>query len=331
MSTLPDVLPDRYPRSELERCAVLWLARLEALGYTASTLRCRRTDLRRFLLFARAAELERPAQVDGALVLAYRRWMQGLGSMIPETQYRGLTVLRSWLRWLRDRGDLARVPEEELRILRQGRRLPRQVLSVDEVERVLSVPDVGTPQGLRDRAMLEVLYSTGIRRMELSRLRVSDLLFGRGLVLVREGKGRKDRYVPIGRRAVHWVSAYLERVRPLWCAPERGGAGIDGDGFLWLTASGGALSYKTITILVGGCFRLAGFTRAGSNCHLFRHSMATHLMENGADLRAVQEILGHESIQSTQIYTHVTQTRAKEVHARCHPMERSTGKPGGLH
>lgn len=132
--------------------------------------------------------------------------------------------------------------------------------------------------------------------MELPRLCVSDLLFGRGLVLVREGKGRKERYVPIGWRAVQWVSAYLERVRPLWCALDRGGVGIDGDGFLWLTASGGALSYKIITILVGGCFRLAGFTRSGSNCHLFRHSMATHLMENGADIRSVQGILGHESI-----------------------------------
>lgn len=305
---------ERTPHSEVDFAGLRWLERLVALGYSVETLRSRRTEVWRFLTFARAADVERLSQLEGPVVLAFRRWMQGLGTMSPRTQYNSLVMLRTWFRWLLERGELLRIPHEELRMLRLGRRLPRQVLRVEEVERVLAVPDIRTRQGLRDRALLEVLYSTGVRRAEVSRLRVSDVSFERGLVLVREGKGRKDRYVPIGRRALDWVRAYLDQVRPHWIGNESPD--------LWLSTWGGALSLRTVATLVGGYFRLAGFTQYGANCHLFRHSMATHLMENGADIRAVQEILGHASIQSTQIYTHVSQMRAKEVHARCHPMER---------
>jgi integrase/recombinase XerD len=315
----------RTPRTEVDFAGLRWLERLVALHYSPETLRTRRTDLWGFLTFARAADAERVSQLDGAVILAFRRWMQGLGTMALRTQYRRLTVVRSWLRWLHEAGELVRVPEEELRMLRMGRQLPRQVLRVEEVERVFSVPDLRTRSGLRDRAIMEVLYSTGMRRAEVSHLHLSDILAERGLVLVREGKGRKDRYVPIGTRALEWVRSYLERVRPHWCA----GRDIPQ---LWLSSRGGVpFSYGSITMVVGGYFRLAGFTQYGANCHLLRHSMATHLMENGADIRAVQDILGHASISSTQIYTHVSQTRAKEVHARCHPMERQNlSRPEGL-
>ncbi len=319
---------ERTPRSEVDFSALRWLESLVTLGYSHETLRSRRTDVWRFLTFARAADVERLDQIDGAVVLAFRRWMQGLGTMAVRTQYNSVVMLRSWFRWLHYQGQMERVPLEELRMLHLGRRLPRQVLRVEEVERVLSVPDTRTRQGVRDRAILEVLYSTGIRRSEVSYLHVSDVNFERGLLLVREGKGRKDRYVPIGRRALTWLRTYLDQVRPRWV----GGADLAERPELWISAWGGALSRATINTQVGGYFHLAGFTQPGANCHLFRHSMATHLVENGADIRAVQEILGHSDIQSTQIYTHVSQTRAKEVHARCHPMERSTsGMSGGLH
>jgi integrase/recombinase XerD len=307
----------RKPCTEVDFSGLRWLESLVTLGYSAETLRSRRTDVWRFLTFARAADVEQVSQIDGAVVLAFRRWMQGLGTMAVRTQYNSIVMLRSWFRWLHHQGKMERVPLEELRMLRLGQRLPRQVLRVEEVERVLSVPDIRTCQGLRDRALLEVLYSTGIRRSEVSRLHVADVNFERGLLLVREGKGRKDRYVPIGRRALVWLRAYLDQVRPRWV----GGKSLDE---LWISTWGGPLSRATINTQVGGYFRLAGFTQSGANCHLFRHSMATHLVENGADIRAVQDILGHASIQSTQIYTHVSQTRAKEVHHRCHPMERGT-------
>jgi integrase/recombinase XerD len=314
----------RKPCTEVDFSGLRWLESLVTLGYSAETLRSRRTDVWRFLTFARAADVEILSQIDGVVVLAFRRWMQGLGTMAVRTQYNSIVMLRSWFRWLHHQGKMERIPLEELRMLRLGQRLPRQVLRVEEVERVLSVPDIRTRQGLRDRALLEVLYSTGVRRAEVSRLHVSDVNFERGLMLVREGKGRKDRYVPIGRRALTWLRAYLDQVRPHWIGHE--------NPELWLSTWGGPLSLATITTQVGGYFRLAGFTQTGSNCHLFRHSMATHLVENGADIRAVQDILGHASIQSTQIYTHVSQTRAKEVHTRCHPMERQKmSEAGGLH
>lgn len=315
----------RDPRSEVDYAALRWLEELVTLGFAPDTLRARRTEMWRFLSFARAADAERLSQLDGPLLLAYRRWMQGLGTMGEHSQYNSLLALRGWFRWLHRRGELATVPEHELSMRRLGRRLPRQVLRLEEIERILSVPDTRTRQGVRDRAMLEVLYSTGIRRKEVSRLWVSDIHFERGLLLVREGKGCKDRYVPIGSRALTWLRSYLQDVRPHWFGHQEFPD-------LWLSNWGGPLTLATITTQVGGYFRLAGFTKTGSNCHLFRHSMATHLMENGADIRAVQDILGHASIQSTQIYTHVSQTRAKEVHARCHPMERgTTGMSGGLH
>lgn len=316
---------DRTVRSDLDRQGVRWLSHLEALGYSPETVRSRRTDLWRFLTFARAADLLEAPQVGGPEIMAFRRWMQSLDTMALRSQYQCLTGLRCWLRWLCELGELERVPVQELRMVKLGRRLPREVLAVEEVERLLATPDHSTPHGLRERTLLEVLYSTGLRRAEVSRLWVEDIHFERGLVLVREGKGRKDRYVPIGLRARLWVRRYLEQTRAMWLRDPL-------EKHLWLTADGTPLSYRTITTTVGALFRMAGFSRTGSNCHVLRHSMATHLMENGADIRSVQEILGHTDIQSTQIYTHVSQTRAKEVHARCHPLERqNVSWKDGLH
>ena len=311
---------DRTVRSPLDSLAVQWFADLLALGYSPETLRSRQTDLWRFLTFARAADLVEVSQIQAPEVLAYRRWMQGLGTLGIKSQRDSLQHLRHLLKWAQRRGLVQSLPEDELRLLRTGQRLPRHVMRLDEVERVLSTPDTRTRSGLRDRVILEVFYSTGIRRKELIGLRVDDIQMERGLLLVREGKGRKDRYVPIGQRALTWLRAYLERVRVHWIGPNDRGA-------LFLSAKGAPITVKTLGTVVGGYFRLAGFTDQGANCHALRHSMATHLMENGADIRAVQDILGHASITSTQIYTHVSQTRAKEVHARCHPLERSTAKP----
>jgi len=298
-----------------------WLAYSEAMGHAPSTIRGRRCYFKNILDFLAAADVHEPSGIGASEVIAFRRWMQSKGTLNIQTQGQTLCTFRALCRWLHKQGVLAAVPEEELRFRGLGgRRLPRHVLRSDQIERVLSVPDTETTIGLRDRAIMEVFYSTGLRRQELLNLRVTDVLADRGLVLVREGKGRKDRYTPIGKRALEWVAAYQERVRPLWCGP-------DDLGILFLSSRGDPLSKHTVGSIVRGSFHLAGLLVKGGNCHLFRHSCATHLMENGADIRAVQEILGHSSIQSTQIYTHVSQVRAKEVHARCHPAERDRQNP----
>lgn len=306
---------DKSPQSPLEEAVVAWLAHLGGLDYSPYSLRRFHFDIWCFLSFARAADLVEPAQVSGPEVMAFRRWMQGLGSLADSTQRSTLLCLKAFLRWALRRELVRRIPEDEFRIVWRGRRLPRNVMRPEEVERLLAVPDTHTRTGLRDRAILELFYSTGLRRSELLRLRTDDILGPRGLVLVRQGKGRKDRYTPVGLRALKWLSAYLEQVRPFW-------AGDRSQEALFLTRSGAPMNSKALDVCISGCFRLAGFPK-GHSCHALRHSMATHLMENGADLRAVQEILGHASVTSTQIYTHVSQCHAKEVHARCHPAERA--------
>ena len=159
--------------------------------------------------------------------------------------------------------------------------------------------------------MLEVLYSTGIRRSELAHLSVSDVDPGRGTLLVRQGKGRKDRMVPIGARALAWVGRYLDRARP-------GSAADPDDGTLFLTADGTGLSPDRLTQLVRDHIRASGVGKDGS-CHLFRHTCATLMLEGGADIRCIQAMLGHAELSTTAIYTQVSIRTLQAVHAATHP------------
>jgi integrase/recombinase XerD len=197
-------------------------------------------------------------------------------------------------------------------------RLPRAVLSVSEVERILAVPDVEDTIGLRDRAILETLYSTGVRRKELCRLAVYDLDIERGTLLIREGKWKKDRFVPIGERALAWVEKYLLEAR--------GRLVVEPDPrALFLGLLGEPLEPGWVTLRVCQYVRKALGRMAG--CHIFRHTMATLMLEGGADIRFIQEMLGHSNLQSTQIYTRVALTKLKEIHTATHPgarLERKT-------
>jgi integrase/recombinase XerD len=165
--------------------------------------------------------------------------------------------------------------------------------------------------GVRDRALLETLYSTGLRRMELANLHIGDLDRSRGVVLVRAGNGAKDRVVPIGERAVRWVERYLADARPRLMRDAK-------DETLFVSRQGGKLGLAALSHLIGNYVLATGITKEGA-CHLFRHSMATLMLENGADLRVIQEILGHASLGTTQVYTHLSIGRLKLVHAATHP------------
>lgn len=230
------------------------------------------------------------------------------------TQGLALTALKGLGRWMRRIGCLSADPAEELVLPRRPQRLPRVVLTAGEVERVLSGPDPARTLGLRDRALLEMFYSTGMRRRELIELRVSDLEGERGVALIREGKGRRDRVVPVGARALRWIGRYLSDSRPLLLKRED-------PGHLFLTQRGNRLRENRLSELVRRYLRAAGIGKEGS-CHVFRHTMATLLLENGADIRVVQEILGHASLATTALYTHVAIGRIKQVHAATHPAER---------
>ena len=202
-------------------------------------------------------------------------------------------------------------PASEIDLPKLGRTLPKNILSVQEIEQVMAQPDIEEPIGLRDRAILEVLYATGLRRLEMIHLKLFDLSLDRGLVLVRQGKGKKDRYVPIGERAAAWLQKYIAEARPQFA--------IEPDDFtVFLTADGEPFSRDHLTWAVRDRIAAAKLGKAGA-CHLLRHCMATHMHENGADIRFIQQILGHEDIKTTQIYTQVALRALQQVYVATHP------------
>lgn len=292
----------------------------EARGYAASTLASRRLHLAHFAEWCEArglltADVLTPAMLERyQQALMHRR--QDTGAPLSRaTQANRLTSVRMLLAWATRTKRLVMNPAAELELPRLPKRLPRAVLTVSEMERVLQQPDLTTPLGLRDRAILEVLYSTGIRRMELVGLGCTDLDAERGALLVREGKGQKDRLVPIGERALLWTAQYLDRVRSLLLCralrtPERHA--------LFLSARGHRIRATKLTDRLHQYVVRAGIEKPGS-VHIFRHTMATLMHDAGADIRDLQEMLGHAQLSTTEIYTHVSIERLKAVHTRTHP------------
>ena len=286
--------------------------------YSASTVQTRADALAGFLTWCDARSLSKPAEVTLPILERYQRHLflyrkksgKPLGAA---TQRNRLQVLRTYFKWLTKTGRLAANPASELEMPRQATALPQFVLTPREVEAVLAQPDVATYEGLRDRAMMEVLYSTGIRRAELCELTLFCVSAEGGTVSVVQGKGAKDRVVPIGERAVAWVLKYVEEARPkVVLEPDAG--------VLFLSVLGLPINPSSLTQLVRDYLQRVGIPRGA--CHLFRHAMATQMLENGADVRFVQEILGHASLESTQVYTHVSIRKLKEIHAATHPAAR---------
>jgi integrase/recombinase XerD len=222
-------------------------------------------------------------------------------------------AIRTWFKWLARQDLILTNPASDLELPRLEKRLPKSILNEREAETILSVPDVHTELGLRDRAILETLYSTGIRRMELVNLKVQDIDCERGTLIVRQGKGKKDRMIPIGSRAVQWIEKYTSDVRPEFIC------GRD-EGVLFLSRYGDAISTNNLTTLVRGYVEQSRIGKKGA-CHLFRHSMATLMLENGADIRFIQAMLGHVSLNTTEMYTQVSIKKLKEVHTLTHPAQ----------
>jgi len=185
------------------------------------------------------------------------------------------------------------------------------VLAVTDAESSLNQPNTNTDLGVRDRAILETLYSTGMRRMELVNLKLTDLDTERGTIMIRQGKGKKDRMIPIGERAITWIEKYVNDVRPaLVASPD--------DGSLFMTTLSECFTPNRLTQLVRNYVQASGIGKSGA-CHLFRHTMATLMLEHGADIRFIQQMLGHANISTTQIYTQVSIRKLKEVHSITHP------------
>jgi len=295
-----------------------YLESLAVLNYRDSTIDGRRVDLRRFIQWAQERGIERTEKVTRSMLESYRRHLyrrkKANGKPLSVASQRSmLGAVKLFFSWLCRQSLLEANPASELELPRPEKQLPAQALSVSEVESVLSVPDVDDLLGVRDRAMLELFYSTAIRRTEMTRLGLSELNRERETLHVRYTKGRKDRVVPVGGRALTWLERYLEQVRPLLEIHPDGGA-------LFLTSYGEAFSPEVLGRLVAKYIKNADLGKGGG-CHVFRHSCATHLLEGGADIRFIQQLLGHESLETTAIYTEVSIQQLKEVHRRCHPAE----------
>ncbi len=243
-------------------------------------------------------------------------WIRSLteADFAPASLARKLTAMRTFSRHLVRQGVRPDDFCELLSTPKLIRRLPG-TLSIEEVDRLLEAPSEGSPQGIRDRAFLELLYSSGLRVSELASLQLQEIDLENRFLRVRAGKGRKDRVVPVGARACAAVYRYLETARPRFVRVRTGST-------LFLSNRGGPLSRKTIWYWIRQYAERAGITKAVKP-HLLRHSFATHLLSNGADLRAIQEMLGHADIATTQIYTAIDGKRLLEQHAKYHPRKRS--------
>jgi integrase/recombinase XerD len=278
-------------------------------GLAANTLESYGRDLRQYAAYL-ASQPERAA-IDRAsrrAIVAYLLHLEDQGKAAA-TIARRLAALKAFYQYLVRERHLEADPTANLESPKLERRLPR-VLTVEEVERIIAQPDVRTPVGLRDRAMLELLYATGIRVSELIHLDVGDVRLDEGYLRCL-GKGNKERLVPMGSQAICSLGAYLERGRSLLLRrPE--------EPSLFVNHHGRRLTRQGFWKIVK---KYARGARIGHEItpHTLRHSFATHLLENGADLRAVQEMLGHADISTTQVYTHLAQGKLKEVYAKAHP------------
>jgi integrase/recombinase XerD len=313
--SLADLLAGAYPES------------MRVRSYSSKTIETQVMLMRWFRLFLAERSITHPAQVTQQHIERYQHHLFMYRSNANGQHEQPLTIrsqhMRLWaivrfFRWAH-RTRLCPQNPANIEMPRLPRPLPRPALTALEVERIVALPDVTTPQGLRDRTMLEVLYATGMRRGELCSLRVEDIDHGRGVVNIREGKGRKGRVVPISQRALSWVTRYVVEV---WyrfpTAKEHRLLFILVDNTRQHKHRGKPITPAVTTINLGGYLVAAGIEKAGA-CHIYRRTAATLMMENGADIRAIQDLLGHSEIKTVGIYTNVSLKFLKEQHAKTHP------------
>jgi integrase/recombinase XerD len=292
-------------------------------NYSENTVHGRQHYLAAFVSWCQDRGVTQPAEVTKALLERYQRWLyhyrKDNGKALTfSSQSAHLVPVRAFFKWCAKKNHTLYNPAGELDMPKLEKRLPKHVLTASEADRVLNQAKIADPLGVRDRAMMETFYSSGIRRLELSNLKLYDLDVERGTMMVRMGKGKKDRMIPIGERALAWIDRYITEVRPtLARQPD--------DGVLFLSSQGEAFSPNRLTQMVREYVAAAEIGKSGS-CHLFRHTMATLMLEGGADIRFIQQMLGHVKLDTTQIYTQVSIRKLKEIHTLTHPAK--LDKPG---
>jgi integrase/recombinase XerD len=317
ITAAPD--PESWDRKHPESMAVwkeAFLHSLAARNYSENTIKGRGEGLKVFLTWAHERDLNTVSQVTRPMLEAYQRWLwkytKANGKPLGwSSKSNRICTIKEWFRWLTKQNVIIHNPASELELPRMERRLPTNALTREQLAALLAVPNVLDPLGLRDRAILELFYCTGIRRTELCQIELPQVHLTRRTLHVRQGKGKKDRFVPIGEHALHWLEKYLTESRP------RLRLDVHTD-TLFLTSYGGPFNPDVLSRLVSQWMVQAGLPGQGS-CHLLRHTCATHMLEGGADIRYIQQLLGHSDLKTTAIYTEVNIKQLQEVHRRCHP------------
>jgi len=292
---------------------------LQWLAYThksATTISVRRRYLRYFFSWAEERSLERLDDFSRPVIERYQKYLylyrkknsQPLGI---SSQKNRLSTVRSFFKYLARKRLIMHNPAADIELPRTGIRLPQSVFTMREVESIMMQPDISSCEGIRDRAVLEVFYSTGIRRAELAGLKLYDYDRERGVLMIRQGKGRKDRVVPIGYRAEMWLEKYISDSRERFIIEPAEQA-------LFLSVNGTPIPLDCITENMRKYIKAAGIDKKGA-CHVFRHTAATLMLENGADIRYIQQMLGHSELSTTEIYTRVSIKQLKKVHNLTHP------------
>jgi integrase/recombinase XerD len=308
--------PAAVPTTPLESLLEKHLDHLRLRDYSEYTIKGRRVHINFFLDWCRERGIADPVEVTRPVLESYQRHVFHYRKKDGEPlgfngQHDRIVPLRVWFKWMARQHHILHNPASEIELPRLGFRLPKAVLSAPEAEQILQQPNVHDPLGLRDRAILETLYSTGMRRLELVNLEVWDLDIERATVTIRHGKGKKDRIIPLGDRTALWVGKYLETTRPQL-------AGEPDNHIVFLSNAGEPFALDYLTEMVRGYVDAANIGKRGA-CHLFRHTMATLMLEGGADIRFIQAMLGHADLKTTQLYTHVAVRQLQEIHRATHP------------
>ena len=307
------------PLDEPEGFGVLgekYLSDLAVQKYSQPTLDGKRQTLRRFAHWCQVRDLTRPEQITLELAERYQHHLHHYRKDNDQplsigSQRSRMTAVKMFFRWLAKKGFLSYSPIEAIELPKLPQQLPKAILSEQEAEQVLAQPNLDTAIGLRDRAIIETLYSTAIRRSECLNLNVTDIDHHRGLLRITQGKGRKDRIIPIGDRAIQWVDHYLKEARPDLIQ-------MVAEPALFISYKGTRMHPTSMTWRLGNYIKQSGINKPGS-VHIFRHTTATLMLENGADIRHIQAQLGHADLSTTQVYTRVAITHLKAVHEKTHP------------
>ncbi len=323
--SVAEVAASGWREQPLARWVQDYLRWAEVTRLSAVSVALRERGLARFVGWAQERGLQHPKEFTRSILEAYQRHLylarkRDGQPLSLRSQLTFITALRGWCKWLTREGHIPANPAADLIMPRMPHTLPRVLLSVAQVAQLMRQPEITGLTGVRDRAILELLYGTGMRRSELMRLQLGDLDLVQGTVFIRQGKGRRDRYVPMGASAVQWVKRYCTEVRPMLTRQ------VVSEAMRWslfLTDYGEVMDKGRLSDMVSRHLRNIGIEHG--SCHALRHACATHMLEAGAELRYIQVQLGHAAMSTTQIYTHVAIGKLVEVHTATHPGAKVSG------